>query len=731
MTKFTDKIQRTRPGASNTSWQMSAADVRLIADHYNKKQIKIYKNGETALGQQRIDQRKAILALRGKEVLSKFQSETRYIEFIIERAYEFPSPLPTCKVHLSEGNYRLIHRCAEEFLNGHGNVKELTTHELQLNRILEKNKKIKEYLDSLIQAYQREEKYNIAKAIANTALSLEEAWEEVRYIQQTLKKAETVGYIYTNGANTQLRHFEVVIITSETIIKPINWYQSIYSKTFHPLNVEEMAEVKLDSQAILNSGLAKIPSAQSDKLACGTLGFMYAKELLKDNARQLKEFTLRIPYYDTEGNQSWFFYPSPQVLRYSQSLTYNKLLLQMLVDDEQSQEYVKDGNTYQIVTLKGLLQTTAKIAREEENYELATYCKQLLANLADFRSRWLKNYKESSKIRKSFYDNGGINQYLSYASRRMRTHVMPEFLTWEHLSLEDLLGIMKEALPETSLNLPLSGERQKALFGQEEFWLVKLKEHFPDAQPRKGQTAFECLWSTYTQEYKNLSLEQSKLFSLAKVGRLTLRNITEDELILEDSQQISLMQWMVFSGDQQLLQAVDRKFPDVNVYSSYITEDLFQKLVVNNKWKTALSFYATQHPIINYDTLFALQDNKQDLLLKMYCNHVKRVFNSFEKLINFGDTGLAQICSLLEDYTKGHSSISRIFPGHWNRHYTKEVAAIIKQINENTSVVEVLALLDAINFKKGSDSLILRMQYMKTIIVTNSVTYEPLESLLF
>ncbi|WP_156812378.1 hypothetical protein [Legionella tunisiensis] len=90
---------------------------------------------------------------------------------------------------------------------------------------------------------------------------------------------------------------------------------------------------------------------QVDTDSCGVLGLLYLKELLKNNSKQLELFSFTVPVYSVNAQESseeinhkhLLFFPSPHVLRYSQSRFYNNILLAM-VQSTNDEEVIKYKN---------------------------------------------------------------------------------------------------------------------------------------------------------------------------------------------------------------------------------------------------------------------------------------------------------------------------------------------------------------------------------------------------
>ncbi len=258
-------------------------------------------------------------------------------------------------------------------------------------------------------------------------LTEEQCVEEIYYIQKSLATHEgfkAVGYVLTSNTTQDSRHFEAVIITQDKIIKPATWDRSY-----------------------IQSELVYEPRAhgampQAGRFECGTLSFLYLKELLKENAKQLTQESFLLDYYDRSDNPKRFFFPSPEVLRYSQSSLYNKFLVAMLMHDEAEVEVAHAGETYSVKTIKKMIDRSMVIARVNGNNNLIVRHKVFLASLPAFRAKWLAAYEASNQKRELMQSD--VNLYLACCTHRMRAIAnkpVPS-MTAERLAAMETLPVM-------------------------------------------------------------------------------------------------------------------------------------------------------------------------------------------------------------------------------------------------------------------------------------------------
>lgn len=153
---------------------------------------------------------------------------------------------------------------------------------------------------------------------------------------------------------------------------------------------------------------------QGGTAECGTLGLSYLKQYLKDDAKQLNENTLLL---DTTMERApvHFHLPSPQVLKYSQSNLYAKVV-RAFVTGEQDTAIVEHGGIKVTVrTLQACLNAGATVSRPDG--------KEIPGGVEGFRKRWLElcDASEITRLQMRVEDRGlERNLYATYASQRLQ-----------------------------------------------------------------------------------------------------------------------------------------------------------------------------------------------------------------------------------------------------------------------------------------------------------------------
>ena len=262
-----------------------------------------------------------------------------------------------------------------------------------------------------------------------------EALNEILRIQATLKGDEVVGYIYSDSSDVdEETHFECFIISRNSIIKPIHWP---YLNTLggELLNPYVMAEKFLNSSTYhyAATDLSRFNGGdltpQADGYSCASLCLSYVKNLLKENASQLKTLTLTltltVPYYNANNEIEYLFIPSPQVLKYSQSSQINSFYQQLLKHDPNNIDSLEN----QLRKFMDKLKDEADFISNEFKKNLFRQTKQTLQQLSEFVHRWLHLYEINAQKRSLMKD--GFNHYLTYTSYRfwkkttLKTFIFP------------------------------------------------------------------------------------------------------------------------------------------------------------------------------------------------------------------------------------------------------------------------------------------------------------------
>lgn len=83
--------------------------------------------------------------------------------------------------------------------------------------------------------------------------------------------------------------------------------------------------------------------------------------------------------------------------------------------------------------------------------------------------------------------------------------------------------------------------------------------------------------------------------------------------------------------------------------------------------------------------------------------------------------------NLLNDYTKNNSVLSRFFHGHWNRHHTAVIQALVqkidkKEINDINELVLALLKIKLVN-KEGS--LAKRISFIESLSIFELAEQKP------
>lgn len=159
-----------------------------------------------------------------------------------------------------------------------------------------------------------------------------------------------------------------------------------------------------------------IPSPiKVDVGSCRAFGTLYHLELLSNNALQLNTYSLKFEINDEVSINTknyHFFLPSPQLLKYSQSELYNKIIEAFVTGDK---EYIsvihknKKTDKYETYTVEPML----KMIKDKKTTEINE------ADFKKFQQKWLSKYSQIKKDREFMNDKNGINRYMEFEQYRL------------------------------------------------------------------------------------------------------------------------------------------------------------------------------------------------------------------------------------------------------------------------------------------------------------------------
>jgi hypothetical protein len=307
----------------------------------------------------------------------------------------------------------------------------------QVAQSYQRRKKIRIYVEGFLPTSMQDVRPEYkSEAIKNRGVN------SVLHIQNALAENEYAGYVYVEGSADDSRgHVECLIATKTQVIKPVSW--SIKVELLYTHHYDRAASTNLSEFA----SITLIP--QASMVGCESLSLVYLKELLKDDARQLKELCFIFPYNSIDSQKlDYFFIPSPQVLRYSQSTAYNLYIKKLVTEDESGFITHKDKQ-FTYTPIKHLLVELQLKSQKEENFELVEEIESLLDQLPHFRKRWLHAYEQMDSKRSLMHHSsfGSFNTGLQYTTRRMRKLALIEEENIQNPGLS-LLNFLEEKKKE-------------------------------------------------------------------------------------------------------------------------------------------------------------------------------------------------------------------------------------------------------------------------------------------
>jgi hypothetical protein len=428
--------------AGEISYPLYADKLRDTAKNYQKKHnIKIIINGDTVAGQTMLAETSTLI----KRLANLSDSEQEWFKSLNALIYVAIYWLPTSGIRttvfdmpdiisdliryngidtieeckLSDEQHEAIKDIVSQFLLDGENTRQPFTvdkisclaTELRNYFITSESglPMLMRFTQSLSQSKASLKKINLD----DISLNKNQIRREIDAIRAEITPGEFIGYIFTNQSKSAKGHKEALIITKTAVIKPVHWHSMAEDRSIKSGNIPDL---------YVSDWLSGMPQATG--VECGTLSMLYLKELLKDNARQLKDYSLYFRIYSNSFDMvkppalNFYYFPSPQVLRYSQSSYHNKYIEAMLQDtDVTILEHRLE--TSKVETLKKLLQNSMETALERGDSDTYDENERLLNQLPAFRKLWLEEYQVSSSKHELMNDQKLINRYLSYHSMKM------------------------------------------------------------------------------------------------------------------------------------------------------------------------------------------------------------------------------------------------------------------------------------------------------------------------
>lgn len=290
-------------------YQVSVLDLEKIVKHYQEKYgIRLIINGTTPKYQALIKERQVDFEQQKQQFLEFKYAKFLQIFFQPPNLNGANSPFSINK-HMGAfiGFYEEIYNKVLPFLDAKGKtISGLSLEELrQLNEACQELS-CKGILDAKINEF-------IERNFDYMGLTARESASEIKDICDELQEGEVLGYFFTGQRTSGRCHFDLYICLPGKAIRPIFYNTALVR--YHDLGGVFHLNFPFVEGNFFTPDLLKLYPAldliqlipQADRTSCGTLTMMYAKELLKDDARGLKEFTLSFTYYNEKGEKEYFF----------------------------------------------------------------------------------------------------------------------------------------------------------------------------------------------------------------------------------------------------------------------------------------------------------------------------------------------------------------------------------------------------------------------------------------
>lgn len=398
----------------------------LIKYYQDKLNIKIYLNGtyhQSEEGKASLQQLKDNI----QKDINNYKSDKKYICYF-QKFWTKPGYLQTGPNEFYHIGRTFSSDFSAEYGNIYSNIKFLLTKNdeiksdisdkdiNELNAYISRNPSLQKKIDFYISTYIS----SLEQQKDNVWFNSKNCIKEIKLIQANLQTDEVVGYVFTQNNIQKVDHFEYFLIKKNEMIKPLHWYMGVCRKDdLHKQLVLEGFTLYVASVNNLVLNQAGYICPQADQDSCATLGMLYLKELLKNNAEQMKLslcFSFICPNYPNYLQQIDIFIPAPQALRYSQSSLFNEILAAAITDTIDPIKVSHSNTSYVITTFKKLLidsinDTCLPLETRKHN-------QSILKNYSEFSKAWLKEY-DQMRDKRNLMNKIPFNVYLNY-----QTHMM-------------------------------------------------------------------------------------------------------------------------------------------------------------------------------------------------------------------------------------------------------------------------------------------------------------------
>lgn len=392
----------------------------MLALHYHQKsiksqnRIKIIEAGQTPIGRTliTIDRVKRL-----KKILEVVESRKNYAAFILEIGWTqfafVQTPAERIYIHDITNLLTIIKETKLDDCfytwTAPEEKKRIVDH---FNEMICIDQSLRQQLDDIISFWLANEFNTLDSIRLSGGINV---FFEINYLRWKLVADASLGYVIANDAE----HVDHYLISKGRVIIPLVYDSQPY--------------FGIDAYSDLLSGCGHLymrsnglpvscpgfPQATGTNV-CGTVAFLYLKELLKNEAQQLNEYSLCFSCYFANDNKLNCYFPAPQILRYSQSRVYVEIAKLMMQSDEPEERFVLKGDSEVVITpLKELLRQSIQYAVTNGDHRTIGENTEILNRLDELRVKWLRAYEDAMKSRHAMNDaDSGHNMYLTYSSLR-------------------------------------------------------------------------------------------------------------------------------------------------------------------------------------------------------------------------------------------------------------------------------------------------------------------------
>ncbi|SFQ03858.1 hypothetical protein [Variovorax sp. 770b2] len=229
-------------------------------------------------------------------------------------------------------------------------------------------------------------------------------------------KLDKGNILSAQGVNKGAGHSDAYIaLPNGRVLNVVGYDMASNALVRNELMDRKIPYASMNLTTFTDSAVPIHPQAGGETPGCGVLGLSHVKEYLKDGGRQLKQGSLVITGLPGAGRNGDLMFPSPEVLRYSQTSRVGIVADAMMRETADHATVNIGGKVVAVQTLTGMLRAGAKV-------EFAIG--GMVQDMAAAREAWCSGMStamaERDRMSVAVKPGQNLNGYLAYMTQRYR-----------------------------------------------------------------------------------------------------------------------------------------------------------------------------------------------------------------------------------------------------------------------------------------------------------------------